>query len=108
MHTALALAGFEAKVIEMSWYGTETVAAAARRRLSLEAADLALVAGRRRAGRPAARWSHRRRLALAIALLRDPVFDLLLSGDSDFADLPSLMPRLAAAPAGALCHTLPL
>jgi hypothetical protein len=53
-----------------------------------------------------ARWSHRRRLALALSLLRDPVFDVLLSGESAFATLPELMPRLAASSAGVLCHTL--
>jgi hypothetical protein len=53
-----------------------------------------------------ARWSHSRRLALALALLRDPVFDLLLSGESDFAALPELMPHLAGSPPGVLCHTL--
>ena len=47
-----------------------------------------------------------RRLALALTLLRDPVFDHLLSGDSAFAELPALMPRLAAAGTGTLCHTL--
>jgi hypothetical protein len=45
-------------------------------------------------------------LALALSLLRDPVFDLLLSGDSDFAALPEVMPRLAASSEGVLCHTV--
>ena len=106
LRTALALAGFEANVIEMSWYGTKTVAlplgeAFHSRRLTLRSSQVgAAPAGRR------GRWPHRRRLTLALELLRDPVFDLLLTGDSDFADLPSLMPTLAAAPAGVLCHTL--
>ena len=52
------------------------------------------------------RWSRRRRLALSLALLRDPIFNLLLSGESDFAALPDLMPHLAVSPAGVLCHTL--
>jgi hypothetical protein len=38
--------------------------------------------------------------------LRDPVFDLLLSGETDFAALPELMPLLAASAAGVLCHTV--
>jgi len=45
-------------------------------------------------------------LALALSLLRVPVFDLLLSSDSDFLALPELMPRLAASSAGGLCHTV--
>ncbi|HJU17541.1 MAG TPA: zinc-binding alcohol dehydrogenase [Stellaceae bacterium] len=106
LETALATAGFEATVLEMSWYGTRVVplalgAAFHSRRLTLRSSQVGAVpAGRR------ARWSRRRRLALSLALLRDPVFDLLLSGESDFAALPELMPRLAAAPAGVLCHTL--
>jgi hypothetical protein len=104
--TALATAGFEATVLEMSWYGTRVVplalgAAFHSRRLTLRSSQVGAVpAGRR------ARWSRRRRLAVALALLRDPVFDLLLSGESDFAALPELMPHLAASPAGVLCHTL--
>ena len=104
--TALATAGFEATVLEMSWYGTRVVplvlgAAFHSRRLTLRSSQVgAIPAGRR------ARWSRRRRLELSLALLRDPVFDLLLSGESDFAALPELMPHLVVSPAGVLCHTL--
>jgi threonine dehydrogenase-like Zn-dependent dehydrogenase len=104
--TAFAIAGFEATVVEMSWYGTRIVplalgAAFHSRRLTLRSSQVGAVpAGRR------ARWSRRRRLALALALLRDPVFDRLLSGETEFAALPELMPRLAATPAGVLCHTV--
>jgi hypothetical protein len=52
------------------------------------------------------RWSRRRRLTLALSLLRDPVFDTLLSGETEFSALPELMPRLAASAAGVLCHTI--
>jgi hypothetical protein len=45
-------------------------------------------------------------LLLALSLLRDPVFDILLSGETEFTALPTLMPRLAASSAGILCHTL--
>jgi hypothetical protein len=43
---------------------------------------------------------------LALSLLRDPLFDLLLSGETDFAALPELMARLALSSEGALCHTV--
>jgi len=104
--TALAIAGFEATVIEMSWYGTRVVPLALggafhSRRLSLHSSQVGSVPPGRRA-----RWSRRRRLALALSLLRDPVFDLLLSGDSEFSALPELMPRLAASSGGVLCHTV--
>jgi NADPH:quinone reductase-like Zn-dependent oxidoreductase len=103
---ALAIAGFEATVIEMSWYGTRVVPLALggafhSRRLVLRSSQVGSVPPSRRA-----RWSHRRRLTLALSLLRDPVFDLLLSSDSDFLALPELMPRLAASSAGGLCHTV--
>ncbi|MBV8131384.1 MAG: dehydrogenase, partial [Alphaproteobacteria bacterium] len=71
------------------------------RRLSLCSSQVGTVpAGRRQ------RWSRRRRLALALSLLRDPVFDLLLSGEIDFSALPELMARLAASSTGGLCHTV--
>ena len=104
--TALTIAGFEATVLEMSWYGTRTVPLALggafhSRRLTLRSSQVGAVPAVRRQ-----RWSSRRRLALALSLLRDPVFDVLLSGESAFAALPELMPRLARSPAGVLCHTL--
>jgi threonine dehydrogenase-like Zn-dependent dehydrogenase len=104
--TALAIAGFEATVLEMSWYGTRVVplalgAAFHSRRLSLRSSQVGSVPPNRRA-----RWSPRRRLALALSLLRDPVFDLLLSGETDFFALPELMARLATSSAGGLCHTV--
>jgi hypothetical protein len=104
--TALAIAGFEATVIEMSWYGTRVVPLALgeafhSRRLCLRSSQVGTVpAGRRE------RWSRRRRMALALSLLRDPVFDLLLSSESDFLALPDLMQRLAASSGGVLCHTV--
>ena len=102
--TALAIAGFEATVIEMSWYGTRVVplplgGAFHSQRISLRSSQVGSVPPSRRA-----RWSRRRRLALALSLLRDPVFDRLLSGDSDLSALPEVMPRLAASSAGVLCH----
>ena len=104
--TALAIAGFEATVIEMSWYGTRVVPLALgggfhSRRLTLRSSQVGAVPPGRRE-----RWSRRRRLALALSLLRDPVFDLLLSGETDFSALPELMAFLAASSAGVLCHTV--
>jgi hypothetical protein len=53
-----------------------------------------------------ARWTHQRRLALALALLADPIFDALLSGESPFAALPQTLSRLANRPDGELCHAI--
>lgn len=104
--TALRLAGFEATVLEMSWYGDAPVPAPLgeafhSRRLTLRASQVGAVATARRA-----RWSHRQRLSLALDLLADPVFDRLLTGESAFEALPQTMARLAAAPAGVLCHVV--
>jgi NADPH:quinone reductase-like Zn-dependent oxidoreductase len=101
---ALGLAGFEATVLDMSWYGDRPVAlplgeAFHARRLTIRSSQVGAVAP---AQRP--RWSHRRRLTLALDLLADPVYDRFLDGDSAFADLPETMARLAADPAGALCR----
>ena len=106
LRTALGLAGTEAVVVEMSWYGARMVSlplggAFHARRLTLRSSQVGALPPARRP-----RWSHRRRLELALELLRDPAFDCLLSGDSDFARLPELMPALAASQSGALCHTL--
>ena len=46
------------------------------------------------------------RLALALDLLNDPAFDALITGESPFADLPSVMAGLAAGSLPALCHTI--
>jgi hypothetical protein len=71
------------------------------KRLSLRSSQVGSVAAARRA-----RWTHRRRLALALDLLADPIFDRLLSGETPLAELPEAMARLAARPAGALCHVV--
>ncbi len=104
--TALRLAGFEATVVEMSWYGDASVAAPLgeafhAKRLVLRSSQVGAVASAQRA-----RWSHRRRLALALDLLADPVFDRLVTGESRFDDLPQVMARLASDPAGALCQVV--
>ena len=38
--------------------------------------------------------------------LRDPAFDVLLTGDSAFADLPAVLPRLVSGELPALCHSV--
>jgi NADPH:quinone reductase-like Zn-dependent oxidoreductase len=104
--TALSLAGFEATVLEMSWYGDAAVAvplgeAFHAKRLTLRSSQVGAVAPAQRA-----HWSHRRRLALALELLADPIYDGLLTGECRLAELPAVMARLAAAPAGALCQVV--
>lgn len=94
--TALACAGMEARVVEMSWYGEGAVAAPLggafhSRRLTLAASQVGEVSPGRRV-----RWSHQRRLAMALDLLRDARLDALITDEIAFADLPSALPRLLA------------
>jgi threonine dehydrogenase-like Zn-dependent dehydrogenase len=103
---ALGLAGFEATVLEMSWYGDRMVPAPLgeafhSRRLVLKSSQVGHVAASRRARR-----THRDRMLLGLELLRDPVFDCLLSETSSFDDLPETMGRLAEAPGDTLCHVV--
>lgn len=104
--TALRLAGFESTVLEMSWYGERSVALPLgesfhSKRLVIKSSQVGSVATPQRA-----RWSHQRRMALALSLLADPVFDSLISGSSVFDALPETLARLAHDPSGALCHLI--
>src|SRR6476660_1940476 len=76
--TALRIAGEEAGIVELSWYGSGEVAAPFGeafhvRRLRLLSSQVGRVAPSRRA-----RWSPGRRLAAALSLLNDPVLDRLI------------------------------
>ncbi len=101
--TALSLAGFEATVLEMSWYGDRRVPVALgeafhSRRLVLRSSQVGAVATAQRA-----RWDTKRRLALALDLLADQAFDALVDAKIAFDALPAEMARLAQTPDGALC-----
>jgi len=106
LRAALELAGFEATVMELSWYGTQEVPlplgrAFHAKRLTLASSQVGSVSPVRRA-----RWSHRRRLGLALDLLRDARFDAPITGESAFDALPETMARLARDPGGTLCHRI--
>lgn len=111
LQTALRLAGFEATVLELSWYGTRAVElplgqAFHARRLVLKSSQVGHVAAARRA-----RWDHAQRLRLALRLLADPVLDALVTGASPFDELPALLARLAAGggagtAADTICHRI--
>jgi NADPH:quinone reductase-like Zn-dependent oxidoreductase len=102
---ALSLAGFEARVIELSWYGKRRVeiglgGAFHSRRLSLRASQVGAVSPQRRA-----RWDNHRRLALALALCADQRLDVLLQEETPFAALPEALPEILGRP-GALFHLI--
>jgi hypothetical protein len=93
-------------VIDLSWYGAEEVrlslgGAFHSRRLGIRSSQVGTISPARRGRRTTAD-----RLALALELLRDPVFDALLTGQSSFCELPDVMARLATGSLPALCHTI--
>ena len=93
-------------LLETSWYGDTAVelglgSAFHSRRLTMRASQVGTVSPAR-----ALRRTHADRLRLALDLLRDPAFDVLLTGSSPFADLPTTMAALASGRAAALCHTI--
>lgn len=102
--TALRLAGNEATVLELSWFGAGEVAvplgeAFHSRRLRLISSQVGQVAGSRRP-----RWTHRRRMEAALTLLADPALDSLIAPAVDFHDLPAALPKILTGPGGVLCQ----
>ena len=59
LELALRVAGFEATIVEMSWYGDQAVPLRARRGVSRAAADAQVVAGRQRRAVAARALGHR-------------------------------------------------
>ncbi|MFI2648063.1 dehydrogenase [Micromonospora fulviviridis] len=105
LQRALDLLRPERSVLELSWYGDRPVTLALggafhSKRLGIRSSQVGTVSPRR------ADRSYADRLALALDLLADPVFDALLTGRSRFADLPDVLDRLASGRLPALCHLI--
>jgi threonine dehydrogenase-like Zn-dependent dehydrogenase len=106
LQCSLDLLAPEGTVLDLSWYGDAEVrlslgGAFHAGRLALRASQVGTVSPARSARRTSAD-----RLALALDLLRDPAFDVLVTGESRFDELPAVMARLAAGSLPALCHTI--
>jgi threonine dehydrogenase-like Zn-dependent dehydrogenase len=106
LRLALDLLATEGTVIELSWYGDREVSlplggAFHSGRLAIRASQVGRIAPARRSSR-----SHADRLALALDLLRDPVFDALRSGESPFHQLPDVLAAIAAGRRPALSHLI--
>ena len=104
--TALRIAGNEATVIELSWYGEGAVAAPLgeafhSRRLRLISSQVGQIAPSHRP-----RWSYARRMAAAIALLADPALDILIAPAVEFHDLPARLPDIFGERSGVLCQLI--
>lgn len=103
---ALRLAGFEATVVEASWFGARPVSLPLgedfhAKRLRIQSSQVGAVATAQRG-----RWDHRRRLSTVMDLLDDPVLDYLISGERAFAELPQVLTELSQNPAGVLCQRI--
>lgn len=104
--SALELAGDEATVLEMSWYGTGSVSAPLggpfhSRRLRLVSSQVGGIAPSHRP-----RWSHNRRLSAAVGLLADPRLDVLLAPAVSFGDLPKRLPEILTPRSATLCQPI--
>lgn len=102
---ALEIAGLEATVVELSWYGIQPVELQLggpfhARRLRIISSQVGTIPAHQRA-----RWTYARRRALTVELLRSEALDALLTSSSQFDDLPATMPRLTSTP-GELCHVV--
>lgn len=102
----LPLAGFEASIVVLSWYGERTAALALghdfhARRLVIRSSQVGTVAARLRGRR-----SRQERLLTALGLLADARLDALIAGESRFEDLPAAMAALDQGRPGGLSHRI--
>jgi threonine dehydrogenase-like Zn-dependent dehydrogenase len=103
---AIDIAGDEATILEMSWYGEGAVpvplgGAFHSRRLKIVSSQVGKVAPSRRA-----HTSHRQRLEQAIELLADARLDALLMPAVPFRELPARLPDVLNPKSGVLCQLI--
>ncbi len=94
--TAIGAAGFESRIVELSWYGEGSVAAPLgcvfhARRLQIVSSQVGQISPSRRA-----RFDYARRMRAALALLADERLDALISDEIAFKDAPARLPALFA------------
>jgi hypothetical protein len=104
--TAIACAGEESSIVELSWYGEGSVpvplgAAFHSRRLRVISSQVGQVSASRRG-----RWTPKQRLAAAIRLLRHDHLDALIMPAISFAELPRRLPEILAPGADVLCQLI--
>jgi threonine dehydrogenase-like Zn-dependent dehydrogenase len=106
LRLALESAAFEGEIVVASWFGDRSVSlplggAFHSQRLTIRASQVGAVSGRRRGSRTTAD-----RLSLALGMLTDPRFDVLLTGSSPWHELPAVMAEIASGSTPGLCHTI--
>ncbi len=106
LNTAIALAGEEATIVEMSWYGAQKVAVDLggpfhSRRLKLVSSQVGKVSPSRRI-----RWNYARRLGTALKLLEDPRLDVLVADEIAFTDAATRVPEILAPGASGIAPVI--
>jgi threonine dehydrogenase-like Zn-dependent dehydrogenase len=106
LDTAIRCAGFEATIVELSWYGDKQVTvglggAFHARRLRLISSQVGQVSPSRRS-----RWTYRRRLEAALRLADFSALDRLVVDEIAFADAPKALARIFAPDATSLAPVL--
>ncbi len=106
LELALNFAALEATVVEMSWFGDQSVSlpmggAFHSKRLTIASSQVGRIAPAQRA-----RWDYGRRMQLALGMLRDPALDAVITGESPFETLPEVMAGLARDSGDVLCHRI--
>ena len=104
--SALTVAGHEATVVDLSWYGDRPVTLPLgedfhSKRLTLRSSQVGHLHPER-----IPRWTRSRRMSLALHLLLDPKVDALITGESPFEKLPAVLAKLSRDQTGALCHRI--
>ena len=106
LNTSISLAGEEAMVLELSWFGAGQVSvelggAFHSKQLKLVASQVGHIAPSHRA-----RWDYSRRLTAAISLLDDPVLDVLLNQPIALDQICSHLPTIFDPESGVLCQPI--
>ncbi|MEP3524461.1 MAG: zinc-binding alcohol dehydrogenase [Hyphomicrobiales bacterium] len=106
LQTALDLAAFEGRIIEMSWYGDKEVplqlgGAFHSQRLSIISSQVGHISPSRRAT-----TSYAQRMAEALNLLNDPALDALLETEIAFKALPDHLNRILGPNSNTLCQVV--
>lgn len=106
LNAAIAAAGVEGTIVELSWYGDKHVAVELgggfhSRRLKLISSQVGQVSPSRRP-----RWSYARRMGAALRLLADPALDRLVADEIAFQDAPRLLPEILSPGAAGLAPVI--
>jgi len=106
LNAAIASAGLEGTVVEMSWYGDREVpirlgGAFHSQRLKLVSSQVGQVSPGHRP-----RWTYRRRMEAALRLLADDRLEALVAEEIAFADAPTELPRILGPGASGLAPVI--